>query len=571
MPSEQQEIIDQARHWLQLDPENAGVLEREITAALDGDDAARATLAARFAGYLTFGTAGLRAPLGPGTARMNRVVVQRAAAGIADFALSQVTEPFVVIGYDARHGSQQFALDSAAVLTAAGCRVQLLETPVPTPVLAFSLKRHLADVGIMVTASHNPPTDNGYKVYLGPRLDPSETAPGAYAQITAPTDQAIAGHIHAWNVAAELPARADAGWEMVTEAVIADYVAAVAGFCDQVCGSEDHRAALRLVYTPLHGVGAETFCQLLNATGFAAPTVVAQQAQPDPQFPTVDFPNPEEAGALDLAVDTAEADPATDLIVAHDPDADRLAVMVPVEGRWQRLTGDQLGLIIGARLMPYLAANGYAVANSVVSAPQLGQLAAHHGVDHAVTPTGFKWICRVPQLGYGYEEALGYAVAPHLVNDKDGLSAAIIVADLAAELKAQGLDLITYLAELTEQMGPALSDQVAVVVPSPSVGTLLVDDLRANPPLQLAGLAPVTVVDYHDDAVPLAQQYGPQNMVEFSTSGEVSARLMIRPSGTEPKVKCYISVLAEPGTPLATVENVLEQLRREASNLVAVT
>lgn len=189
MPSEQQEIIDQARHWLQLDPENAGVLEREITAALDGDDAARATLAARFAGYLTFGTAGLRAPLGPGTTRMNRVVVQRAAAGIADFALSQVTEPFVVIGYDARHGSQQFALDSAAVLTAAGCRVQLLEIPVPTPVLAFALKRHLADVGIMVTASHNPPTDNGYKVYLGPRLDPSETAPGAYAQITAPTDQ----------------------------------------------------------------------------------------------------------------------------------------------------------------------------------------------------------------------------------------------------------------------------------------------------------------------------------------------------------------------------------------------
>jgi phosphomannomutase len=571
MQSEVHEVVAQAQEWLRLDPDNADVLEREIAAALEGDDTAYATLTARFAGYLTFGTAGLRAPLGPGTTRMNRVVVQRAAAGIADFALSHVSDPVVVIGYDARHGSQQFALDSAAVLTAAGCRVHLTETPVPTPVLAFTLQQRRADVGIMVTASHNPPTDNGYKVYLGPRLGPSDDDAGAYAQITAPTDQTIAGHIHHWNTATQLPARADTGWEILTEQIISEYVAAVAQYCNQLFAPGDHRSALRMVYTPLHGVGTATFGQLLEATGFAAPTVVAEQVKPDPLFPTVDFPNPEEPGALDLAVDTAEAHHDTDLIVAHDPDADRLAVMVPVEGRWQRLTGDQLGLILGARLMPYLAKNRLAAANSIVSAPQLAQLAKQHDVEHAVTPTGFKWICRVPELGYGYEEALGYAVAPHLVNDKDGLSAAIVIADLAAELKAQNSDLLAYLSQLTDRMGPALSDQVAVPVPSPSVGTLLLDDLWADPPQKLAGYGPVTTVDYQHADVPLAQQYGPQNMIEFSTTGEISTRLMIRPSGTEPKVKCYVSVFAEPGTPLATVENVMEQLRLEATSLVKVT
>lgn len=562
------DVLAAARDWVELDPANAGVLEQEITAAENGDETAQAALTARFAGYLTFGTAGLRAPLGPGTTRMNRVVVQRAAAGIADFATEHVSAPTVVIGFDARHGSQDFALDSAAVFTAAGCRVQLIEVPVPTPVLAFALKRLQADVGVMVTASHNPPTDNGYKVYLGARLS---DAAGAYAQITAPTDQEIGTRIHRWNTAEQLPVRAASGWEVLTEAVISEYVGAMAGFLRELSSTTDHRPQLNMVYTPLHGVGATTFQQLLDATGFSAPTPVTAQLHPDPAFPTVEFPNPEEPGALDLAVDTANAHPDTDLVVAHDPDADRLAVMVHTGQRWQRLTGDQLGLMLGARLMPYLAAHDLATSNSVVSAAQLAQLAQHHNVDHAVTPTGFKWICRIPNLGYGYEEALGYAVAPHLVNDKDGLSAAIVVADLAAELKSQGHTLFDYLMELTERLGPALSDQVSVLVPSPSVGTLLVDDLRANPPRRLAGHEPVTTVDYYHDEVPLAQRYGPQHMVEFSTTGQVSIRLMIRPSGTEPKVKCYISVLAEPGTPLSTLEATMKQLRTEATSMVEVT
>ncbi|GAA4111224.1 phospho-sugar mutase [Enteractinococcus coprophilus] len=563
--------LEIARQWLVLDPDNAGILTREIQAAETGDDAAVAAVTARFAGYLTFGTAGLRAPLGPGTTRMNRVVVQRAAAGIADFAKQYIDIPSVVIGYDARHGSKDFAIDSAAVLTAAGCRVRLLTAQTPTPVLAFALKHFDADIGIMVTASHNPPADNGYKVYLGPRLVAADDTVGAYGQLTSPTDQIIAGYIQQWNTAAELPPRSDNGWEYVPETIIDEYVAAVAQFIAELSPTLTHRPGLKIVYTAMHGVGGATFSKLLEATGFAVPQLVASQADPDPAFPTVVFPNPEEPGALDEAFATAAAAAETDLIVAHDPDADRLAVAVPIEGQWQRLTGDQVGLLLGARLMPYLVHHDLAAANSIVSAPQLAQLAAQHDVHHEFTPTGFKWICRVNRLGYGYEEALGYAVAPHLVNDKDGLSAAIVVLDLAAELKAAGTNLGTYLAELTDQLGPTLTDQVAVRVPSPSVGTLLVDDLRANPPQQLAGLAPVTTIDYQQPEVPLGQRYGPMNMLEFSTQGPLSARLMIRPSGTEPKVKCYISVTAAPGTAMDTVRSVLQRLRDEAATMVQVT
>lgn len=563
------ELFTAAQRWMDLDPEHAEILATEISAARREEDWAIAALTARFAGYLTFGTAGLRAPLGPGTTRMNRVVVQRAAAGIADFARERTDEPVVVIGYDARHRSKDFAIDSAAVLTAAGCRVKLMPTTTPTPVLAFALKHLAADVGIMVTASHNPPSDNGYKVYLGPRLLGDDDPTGAYAQITSPTDQLIAANIHAWNIATEQPGLASSGWELISEDISNDYVEAVSQFLGSV-SSPVARSALNIVYTPLHGVGAGVFCQLMDATGFNTVSVVDQQVDPDPAFPTVAFPNPEEPGALYLAISTADSLPETDLIIAHDPDADRLAVAVPVAGEWRRLSGDHVGLLVGARLMPYLAANNLAISNSVVSAPQLARLAAHHGVPHEATPTGFKWICRVPNLGFGYEEALGYAVAPHVVNDKDGLSAAVVIADLAAELKAKGSDLVEYLQELTDLVGPTITDQISVQVPSPSVGSLLVDDLRANPPLKLAQQSPVIAVDYANAQVELAQRYGPMNMVEFSTQGLVTARLMIRPSGTEPKVKCYVSVSATPDTPFETVQAAMIDLREEAANLVNI-
>ncbi|WP_022869271.1 phospho-sugar mutase [Yaniella halotolerans] len=563
------EFLTTAQHWMDLDPEHAEILAKEISAARREEDWAIAALTARFAGFLTFGTAGLRAPVGPGTTRMNRIVVQRAAAGIADFAHERADEPVVVIGYDARHRSRDFAVDSAAVFTAAGCRVQLMPTTTPTPILAYALKHLAADIGIMVTASHNPPADNGYKVYLGPRLLPPEDSTGAYAQITSPTDELIAAKIHAWNISSDQPELAGSGWELLSEDISTDYVEAVRHFLSNVSSSKD-RHALNVVYTPMHGVGAGVFCQLMDATGFNTVSVVDQQVDPDPAFPTVAFPNPEEPGALDLAISTADSLRDTDLIIAHDPDADRLAAAVLVAGEWRRLSGDHVGLLLGARLMPYLAANNLSISNSVVSAPQLAQLASHYGVPHQATPTGFKWICRAPDLGFGYEEALGYAVAPHLVNDKDGLSAAVILADLAAELKAQGTDLVGYLQELTEQVGPTITDQISVPVPSPSVGSLLVDDLRKNPPLKLAQQSPVIAVDYANSQVDLAQRYGPMNMVEFSTEGLVTARLMIRPSGTEPKVKCYISVSATPGTPFETVQAAMVDLREEAANLVNI-
>lgn len=563
------ELLATARRWADLDPDNAKILLAEIAAASNAEDWAIAALTARFAGYLTFGTAGLRAPMGPGTTRMNRVVVQRAAAGIADFARERVQRPVVVIGYDARHGSRDFAFDSAAVFTAAGCRVKLMPTTTPTPVLAYALKHLAADVGIMVTASHNPPADNGYKVYLGARLVGSADRTGAYAQITSPTDQLIAAHIHQWNTAAQLPELAASGWETLAETILDDYVNEVSEFVDQVSSGVD-RADVNIVYTPLHGVGAGVFSQLMETCGFKTISLVDQQVDPDPAFPTVTFPNPEEPGALDLAISTANSLPETDVIIAHDPDADRLAVAVPVAGEWRRLSGDHVGLLLGARMMSYLAEHELAVANSVVSAPQLARLAAHHQIHHEATPTGFKWICRVPHLGFGYEEALGYAVAPHLVNDKDGLSAAAVLGDLAAELKTHGKNLVTYLQELTDLVGPTITDQVSVPVPSPSDGALLVEDLRSNPPLSLAQQTPVLAFDYSDPKVELAQRYGPMNMVEFSTEGLVAARVMIRPSGTEPKVKCYISVSAAPGTSFDTVQAAMDTLREEAANLVNV-
>lgn len=567
MQSNINELLATAHQWMELDPDNAELLSTEIIAAEDDESWAITTLTARFAGYLTFGTAGLRAPLGPGTTRMNRVVVRRAAAGIADFALQHTTSPVIIIGYDARHYSREFAQDSAAVFTAAGCRVKLMPNTVPTPLLAFALQRYEADVGIMVTASHNPPADNGYKVYLGASCVEPDDAAGAFTQITSPTDQRIAEYIQVWNKSDTLPALASTGWEFVPESIVNEYVTAVSQFLDELSPTTQ-RSGLNVVYTPMHGVGAGVFCQLMSATGFDTMALVDQQVDPDPDFPTVAFPNPEEPGALDLAFSTANSLPETDLVIAHDPDADRLAVAVPVDGEWHRLSGDHIGLLLGARLMPYLATNGLVLANSVVSAPQLAKLAGQAQLKHRVTPTGFKWICRVDNLGFGYEEALGYAVAPHLVKDKDGLSAAVVLADLAAELKTAGSDLVAYLRKLSAQLGPSMTDQVSVPVPSPAVGAGLLDDLRKNPPLQLAQQSPVVVVDYANPQANLAQEYGPMNMIEFSTKGIVNARLMLRPSGTEPKVKCYVSVSAAPGTAFGTVQAAMDGLREEAANLV---
>ncbi|HEY0118895.1 MAG TPA: phospho-sugar mutase, partial [Cellulomonas sp.] len=429
---------EQVKAWIDDDPDPAtgDELSALLVAAQQGDDAARRDLVDRFSGLLQFGTAGLRGALGGGPHRMNRAVVVRAAAGLAAYLRDELegagTPPKAVIGYDARHRSADFAHDSAAVLAAAGIEVLLLPRPLPTPVLAFAVRHLDADAGIMVTASHNPAADNGYKVYLGGR---AVTGPGQGAQIVPPMDERIAARIAAVESVASVP-RAQDGWTVLGEDLLDAYVAAVGALAAPDETAHARAGALRIVLTPMHGVGAAVATRVLAGAGFTDVTVVPQQAEPDPDFPTVAFPNPEEPGALDLALRLAR-DVDADLVLALDPDADRCAVAVvdPRTGDWRPLHGDETGALLGSDAAAH--ATGGTLAASIVSSRLLSRIAADAGLGFAATLTGFKWISRTDGLVFGYEEALGYCVAPSLVRDKDGISASLRVATLAAALKAQ--------------------------------------------------------------------------------------------------------------------------------------
>ena len=546
-----------ARQWAahDPDPENVRVLERELAAAESGSAAdagqAAASLADRFAGPLRFGTAGLRASVGPGPARMNRVVVRRAAAGLGRWLTDGIGDDEgpagVVVGHDARHGSAAFARDVAGVLLAAGAHVTVLPRPLPTPVLAF-LVRHLnADAGVMVTASHNPPQDNGLKVYAGGRMTDE---PGRGAQIVAPFDEQIAARIdhEAWPK--DIPMSED-GWDVAGEDLIDAYREAALGVLDTVPGpSGGPDRGLRIVYTPLHGVGGAILPGLFAEAGFGDLHVVEAQAEPDPDFPTLTFPNPEEPGALDLALDEARRRQA-DLVVANDPDADRLALAVPspdTPGGWRLLTGDEIGVLLGAHLMPRLQAMGRSTATSLVSSTRLGHLARAAGVEHHVTLTGFKWIARAPRLGYGYEEALGYCVAPNLVRDKDGLTAALLAAELVAGLAAGGRTVESELARLDAEHGAVATAQVSVRTSDPATRERALRRLREHPPTHLDG-SPVTT--RRDLAAPDSEGSGASDADALPpTQGllyaaEDGTRLIVRPSGTEPKLKGYLEVQAE--------------------------
>ena len=370
---------------------------------------------------LEFGTAGLRGALGAGPNRMNRAVVIRAAAGLTAYLQASTPEPFVVVGYDARRNSDVFARDTAAVVVGAGGRAAILPSPLPTPVLAYAIRYLGADAGVMVTASHNPPEDNGYKVYLGDG-----------SQIVPPSDADIATQIARVAAVADVPL-ADDGWETlgddVLDAYLDDAVTVVAA---------DTPRDVTVVHTALHGVGSETVAKAFVRAGYAAPIPVESQAQPDPAFPTVHFPNPEEPGAMDAALELAEQT-GPDVVIANDPDADRCAVAVPGPGGWRMLRGDEVGALLGAHILARGVADGDAVfANSIVSSRLLAAMAKAAGVRHEETLTGFKWISRVEGLRYGYEEALGYCVDPPHVRDKDGVSAALVVAEMTASLKVGG-------------------------------------------------------------------------------------------------------------------------------------
>jgi phosphomannomutase len=539
------DVLDQARAWLADDPDPAtrDELQAVLDGAAGGDDAALADLADRFAGFLQFGTAGLRGAIGAGPNRMNRAVVIRAAAGLAAF-LRDTRPPAngsrhrVVIGFDARYRSYDFAVDTAAVMTAAGFEALVMPRTLPTPVLAFSVRHLTADAGVMVTASHNPPQDNGYKVYLGGHDGGS--------QLVDPADAEIAARIDAVSSVASVP-RAEDGWTEIGEEVVTAYLTAAAAVAEQG-GPRD----LRIVHTSLHGVGGVTVGEALIRARFFDVHTVAEQAEPDPDFPTVAFPNPEEAGAIDLALALAERVGA-DIVIANDPDADRCAVALPVRpadgSGWRMLHGDQVGALLGSHLAERGATG--VLANSIVSSRLLGRIAAAHGLAHQETLTGFKWISRVPGLAYGYEEALGYCVDPESVRDKDGISAAVLVAELAALTKAAGRTLWDVLDDLAVAHGLHATDQLSVRVDDLSLIGAAMARLRSAPPSSLAGSS----VEVADDLLAGDGGLPPTDGLRYLTAD--STRVVVRPSGTEPKLKCYLEVVVPvDGTDVAAARTV---------------
>lgn len=529
------ERIAEARAWLRQDPdpETRDELAALITRAAAGDASAEAELEDRFASRLAFGTAGLRGPLGAGSNRMNRVLVAQAAAGFAAYLRRRAGTgvPTVVIGYDGRRNSRVFAVDSAELFAGAGLRAILLPRMLPTPVLAFAVRHLGADAGVMVTASHNPPNDNGYKVYLGGDDQGSQIVSPADAEIAAEI-QRVADHRDIGSLH-----RSDS-YEVASEDVIDAYVAATAAVAIAPSAARE----MSWVYTAMHGVGWDTFRRTLREAGYPQPAVVEEQLWPDPRFRTVAFPNPEEPGAMDLSFAKAR-EVRADFVLAHDPDADRLAVAIPDEtapGGWRPLTGNEIGLLLGARAARAAQGDaGASLACSLVSSPGLAAIAAHHGMGFHETLTGFKWISRAPGLVFGFEEALGYLVNPDTVRDKDGLSAAIAVLGLAAEARERGITLADLVTELGDTYGYFASSQVAVRVSEVSVIGDIMLSLRTLPPTQIGSQA---ITSAEDLLAPAPD--GPSGDVLRYRFADGS-RVIVRPSGTEPKLKVYIDARAE--------------------------
>jgi len=524
-----------ARAWRDDDPDptTRAELDGVLARAAEGDEAGAADLADRMSGLLEFGTAGLRGALGAGPNRMNRSVVIRAAAGLTAYLKDEGRageSPTVVIGFDARYNSDVFARDTAAVVVAAGGRALLLPQPLPTPVLAFAIRHLGADAGVMVTASHNPPQDNGYKVYLGDG-----------SQIVPPADSQIAAHIARVERVADVP-RAAEGWKTLGDDLVEHYVDAVVTVVDPASPRD-----LRTVHTSLHGVGHTTVHTAFVQAGFPAPVVVDEQAVPDPDFPTVAFPNPEEKGAIDLALARARA-VGCDLVIANDPDADRCAAAVldPALGDWRMLRGDEVGALLGAHIVRRGVSRRDVFANSIVSSRLLASIAKAAGLRHEETLTGFKWISRVDRLRYGYEEALGYCVAPQIVRDKDGVSAALLLAELAATLKAQGRTLTDLLDDLYVEHGVHATDSFSVRVSDLAQTETLMARLRAEPPTTVAGVEVTRTDDLSrgDGGLP------PTEGLRYHLADR--SRVIVRPSGTEPKVKVYLEVI-EPVATAATL------------------
>jgi phosphomannomutase len=550
--------LQAARCWIEQEPEPhyRDALVKLSNNAAEGDSEAVARVSDMFASRLCFGTAGIRGPMGPGPNGMNRTVVSQTTAGLAHHLLerpSQVKDsPRVIIGFDGRHHSEVFARDSAEVLSGHGIDALLLPDLLPTPILAFAVREYASDAGIMVTASHNPATDNGYKVYFGGADQGSQIVP--------PTDKAIEAKI--------VGVASSTSWSNIPRSidrisVVPDRI--VDAYISQTLSSLDlptPRNSVSVVYSAMHGVGGRTFLAAVAKAGFPEPHVVEQQFCPDPNFPTVTFPNPEEKGALDLSYEKARAVGA-DLILAHDPDADRLAVALPdssAPSGYLALTGNQVGAIFGWHLGKKAQTSGRkgTLANSLVSSPVLGKIAMHFGLDHEETLTGFKNVSRVKNLIFGFEEALGYLVTPDVVRDKDGISAGLLMISLAETLAGEERTIQEYLSDIQEAVGAFASGQITIPRQALGPRASLASILGENELVSVGSRAIVGYRDFAKDCPP----HNASNLVRYFL--EDGTRIILRPSGTEPKVKIYIDVRGsthvQANQTLTEVEEGLRQL-----------
>lgn len=533
-------LVQQARNWMAQDPDAETVSELEqLIQNLD-----EAGLSDRFGQRIGFGTAGLRGLLGAGPNRMNRVLVSQAAAGIAKYLKDNFDDPSVVIGFDARKNSDVFAKDSAQIFAGFGVRAFLFSELAATPLVAYAVRNLGASAGVMVTASHNPPGDNGYKVY-------DHTG----SQIISPMDGEIAKHIDEFassGLVSEL-VRSDE-YSEVPESVRSGYVQSVSGLLNKHSARKD----IEIVYSAMHGVGASFIEEIFKLAGLTTPTQVLSQQEPDGKFPTVVFPNPEEPGAMDESMATASKHNA-DLVLVNDPDADRLAVAFKkADGVYQQLTGDQLGLILGEEMAARASREGLSgsLACSIVSSSALGKVAEHYGFGFEQTLTGFKWVSRVPNLIFGYEEALGYCVDWNQVRDKDGLSAAVIVADIASALAEQGYTLGDQLEKLMQRYGYFSTGQISIRVTDLTVISNIMQKLRNNPPAQIAGVEAL-----FQDLNEASGSLPATDALRFSlTDGRT---VIVRPSGTEPKLKCYLQAVSDDESRSKLLLNELEASMRK--------
>ena len=530
-------LFTTAQNWLNQDPdqETRAELEQLIAEAKAGKADAQAELANRFNGRLQFGTAGLRGRLQAGSMGMNRVLVAQAAGGLAEYLKGYDKEPSIVIGYDGRKNSDVFARDTAEIMAGAGIKAYLLPRKLPTPVLAYAIQYFDTTAGVMVTASHNPPEDNGYKVYLGKANGGGQIVSPADKEIAALIDKVATGNIK------DLPRSQN--FTVLSDEIVDAYIAKTASL------AKEPACDINYVYTAMHGVGYEVLSKTLSKAGLPQPHVVAEQVWPDGTFPTVNFPNPEEKGALDLAIEVAKKHNA-EFIIANDPDADRLAVALPdAEGNWKPLHGNVIGCYLGWYLAKQYHAQGKkgVLACSLVSSPALAEIAKKYGFDSEETLTGFKYIGKVNGLLFGFEEALGYLVDPDKVRDKDGISAAIVFLDLVRSLKKEGKTLADYAADFTKEFGAYVSGQISIRVSDLSEIGKLMSALRNNPPAEVGSFKVATFLDH-------TKTDRQSDILVFVL--ENGSRLIARPSGTEPKIKFYLDAR---GTDPKNADEVLAQ------------